>query len=186
MRTLVLAAALMTLPMAARAAEPVLSDEFQAICIANRADLSKALSTARARGYQPLGGDAPDGVATMSRMSKTVDGKVWAMVVATGGSPANGGMPAQNFIACNVTGPVTGPASAQALRRWVGIAPQTATEIKSIYYFTETAGGRRSAIDPEDNAGLINAMNANGFSILQIDIKPAATAFTLSQSTRAQ
>lgn len=186
MRTLVLAAAFLTLPVAARAAEPVLFDEFQAICIANRADLSKALATARARGYQPLGGDAPDGVATMSRMSKTVDGKIWAMVVATGGSPANGGMPAQKFIACNVTGPVTGPASTQALGRWVGVAPQTSSDLQSIYYFTEAANGRRSAIDPDDNAGLINALNAKGFSILQIDIKPAATAFTLSQSTRAQ
>lgn len=188
MRSLILTAAILALPMTApavaRAATVDLSGEFQAICVANRTDMSRAINTARARGYTVMDVPAPEGVKSMTALTRDVDGQRWAVVVGLGGSPASGLNPAQDFAACSVSGFDVGTAGADAVRRWAGVTANQATDSQTSYFFREE-GGRHTALNAADNAAMIAAVKAGGFYLLQIDTKDVATAVTLTRSVPA-
>ncbi|MBI1407849.1 MAG: hypothetical protein GC145_17175 [Caulobacter sp.] len=188
MRPLMIAAAVLALPMTvpavARAQTADLTTEFQTICIANRTDMSRSVAVAESRGYSRMAIDAPDGVDSVTVLTRIVGQYRWAVVIGRGGSPARGGRLGQVFTACSVTAPKVGSGGADGVRRWVGVTAQEATEAKTSYLFTESSG-RRSAIDPDDEAAVTAALKAGGYYLLQIDVNDTSTIATLTRSTPA-
>lgn len=100
MKILPLAVALLVLPLTAQAATGPLSEDFIAICGANRMDLSKAVDTARARGWTPVTVRTPANLTAMTALTRKVDGVDWAVIVGRGVKAASGRTPAQAYQTC--------------------------------------------------------------------------------------
>ncbi|MBX3480792.1 MAG: hypothetical protein KF842_10340 [Caulobacter sp.] len=190
MRNVMLAAAFLALPMTAPAGAQAqtagmsLTSEFQAICLANRTNMSRSVAAAESRGYSRMSVPTPDGVDSVTLLTKTVGQARWAVVVGHGGSPARPGKLGQAFVACSITAPKDASGGVEGIKRWVGVAPSASTDSRTSYFFTEQ-GGRRAVIDADNDPAVTAALQAGGYYLLQLDISDATTIATLTQSTAA-
>jgi len=191
MRSLLIAASLLaisaTTPATAWAATLDLAGEFQAVCLANRPQFTKAIQTAKSRGFtvQPsLAKPAPPMTAMLTLVQTTDSGR-WAVVIATGAGAATATKPAEDFLACTVVASGAAPGAVDALKRWVGLAPTLTASSRTQYYFREE-GGRRLPLNPTDAAAMTSAINNGGFYLFQIDVVGQTTVATITRSIAAK
>lgn len=189
MRFLILASAfvaapLVIAPIAAQAATPGLSEEFQAICANNLTDMNRSVAAAEARGYQRMPLDAPDGIDSVIVLSKTQGSNRWVVIVGHGGSPARGAKLGQAFTACSLSSSSVDAAGADEIGRWVAVPAASTTDKRVTYFFTSKAG-RRTALDANNEPAVDAALRAGGYYLLQIDRNPTSTVATLTQSVAA-
>lgn len=181
MRALMIAAVLLSVPVAAQAAPPKLIEDYMAVCVPTQNNPDGAIAAAKARGFTQVDVAKPDGVDTIVGLAKTVEGQTSAVVIATLSTAAQPGVPAQKMSTCSVTGIDIGTTSADAARRWAGMPAGNMGEAKTEYFFFERAG-KRTGIAANDEAGTLAALNSGGYALLQIAQSEGRTALTLTNS----
>ncbi len=181
MRALILAAAVLALPMAAQAASPRLIDDYMAICAPTQTRPEAAISAAKARGYAEITIPKPEGIDTMTAMTRQVDDQTWAVVVGTYVTGKAGDAPGQDMSTCSLTGIDTGTVSADAVRRWAGMPAANMGEDKTSYFFYER-NGKRTGLPADDEAASVAALKGGGYALLQIERTANLTGITLTNS----
>jgi hypothetical protein len=170
--------ALAAVPVSARTA-PATSpffEAFKAICLNNRADLSRAPDVARTRGFGHMRAAVPAGMKSWTPMTGLIDDKPWLVALGTGDNSG------QAFHACSVSGVESGIVGAEALARWVGLPGRSPSGQTTAWAFEEN-GGKRSALDLNDEARLKAALDAGGYFRLTIEMKGDKPNATLIRIT---
>lgn len=157
-------AALAVLPVQAAAQE--LAQRFEEVCLKTNADPAKVVAKAQALEFQPFDAPAVANLQEVRGFNKVINGQGWSIVSASGVAPAAGGAPAQRMKACNVTSEDPQEASVRAVGQMLG-NPELGQSGKEMYFFTEE-NGRRTVLNPADNAAVMAALNGRGFWIVLI------------------
>ncbi|MFN3856250.1 MAG: hypothetical protein ACK4RV_00755 [Caulobacter sp.] len=157
-------AALAILP--AQAAAQELAARFEEVCLKTNADPAKVVAKAEAMGFEPFQAPPVANLQEVRGFNKVIDGKGWAIVSASGVAPAGGGAPAQRMKACNVSSDDPQEISVRAVGQMLG-NPELGQSGKEMYFFTEE-NGRRTVLNPADNAAVMAALNGRGFWIALI------------------
>lgn len=184
MKAMLMAAALLAVPMAAHAADVDLFAEYVSICAPMQNDLQGVVAGAKRRGYAEVPFEAPEGIDTVVALAKNLDGQTVAAVVGSAKTPAGPGAPAQAITSCSVSAAQSGQVSADAARRWAGMPEANMGEASTEYFFQER-GGKRNGIPSTDEA-VVGALNSGGYGLLQIQQSNGFTSLTLTRGKLAK
>ncbi|MBX3480795.1 MAG: hypothetical protein KF842_10355 [Caulobacter sp.] len=169
---------------AALAAQPDIAGEFQSICVANRLDSSKVISTAMSHGYSLLKGPTRPTQGSTTMLTRMIDGRKWVVRLELKMIPASGDVPEANSTVCSIGGYETGTAGGDAVRRWARVTPLDPDPANTTYVFTESAGRHlplQSMGDPE----VKKALDRGGLYILTVKVKGGMTVMTLLRNVPA-
>jgi hypothetical protein len=157
---------------------------FKTICGPD-VDPARTAARAQAQGFAPAKKKQKLGAMEDVRgFEKTVDGREFFVLAATGKGKPRNGLPASTTLACGVGLKGKDEAAVAAGRRWVGV-PATRTVMGVTFHAFRQSGSGRAPLDFDDKAALAAALAASDFNVLTISGLGGVTLLVLSRSREA-
>jgi len=165
-------------------AAPGLFNYFRTICGPD-VDPSRTAARALAEGFVPAKKKPRLGAMQDVRgFEKTVDGRDFFVMAASGKGKPRDGLPASTTLACAVGLKGKDEAAVAAGRRWVGV-PASKTVMGVGFHAFRQAGGARVPLDFGDKSALAAALAASDFNVLTLSGLGGMTLLVLSRSREA-
>ncbi|MDP1632969.1 MAG: hypothetical protein Q8L66_16265 [Caulobacter sp.] len=181
--TLMVTATTSSLAVAAPA-DATLFAYFRTIC---GPDLDPGRSAARAlgQGFVPAKKTAKlGGLDDVQGFEKTVDGREFFVLAASGKGKPRDGMPASSTIACGVGAKGKDEAGLAAGRRWIGVPVSKSVMGVGLYAFRQTPSGR-AALSFDDKPAARAAVLAGDLNVLTVSGLGGVSLLLLSRTKAA-
>ena len=182
---MIAALAFATIPQAVAAEpDPSLISYFKTICGPD-VDPARVAARATVQGFLPakkkprLGG-----MDEVRGFEKTIDGREFFVLAATGKGKPRDGLPASATLACGVGLKGRDEAAVAAGRRWVGV-PASRTVMGVAFHAFRQTGSGRAALSFDDKPALKAALTASDFNVLTLSGLGGVTFLMLSRTREA-